>query len=40
MLFRNELKHDTAEAIAMIQQGDVRPVMVTGDNAQVSTRLV
>ena len=33
LLFRNELKPDTAEAIKMIKAGDVRPVMVTGDNA-------
>lgn len=34
MLFRNELKEDTTAAIKMIVEGDVRPVMVTGDNAQ------
>ena len=34
MLFRNELKSDTAEAIKMIKDGDVRPVMVTGDIAE------
>jgi cation-transporting ATPase 13A3/4/5 len=33
LLFRNELKPDTADAIAKIKEGDVRPVMVTGDNA-------
>ena len=33
LLFRNELKVDTAKAISMIKDGDVRPVMVTGDNA-------
>jgi len=33
LLFRNELKSDTKEAIAIIKGGDVRPVMVTGDNA-------
>lgn len=33
LLFRNELKSDTATAIEMIKTGDVRPVMVTGDNA-------
>ena len=32
--FRNELKHDTAEAIGYLKGGDVRPVMITGDNAQ------
>jgi len=33
MLFRNELQEKTKEAIGMIKDGDVRPVMVTGDNA-------
>lgn len=33
LLFRNELKEDTAAAIQEIKNGDVRPVMVTGDNA-------
>eukprot|EP00873_Tetraselmis_striata_P045781 jgi/Tetstr1/466045/TSEL_010632.t1 len=32
--FRNELKHDTAQAIGDLKDGDVRPVMITGDNAQ------
>ena len=34
MLFRNELKEDTAGAIEELREGDVRSVMVTGDNAQ------
>jgi len=34
LLFRNELKPDTAAAIAQLHAGDVRTVMVTGDNAQ------
>ena len=34
LLFRNELKPDSADAIAALKQGAVRPVMVTGDNAQ------
>ena len=33
LLFRNELKEDTKEAINIIKGGDVRPIMVTGDNA-------
>jgi len=33
LLFRNELKEDTTQAIKKIIEGDVRPVMVTGDNA-------
>lgn len=33
LLFRNELKVETSEAIHLIREGDVRPVMVTGDNA-------
>ena len=32
--FRNELKVDTTEAICTLKAGDVRPVMITGDNAQ------
>jgi len=34
LLFRNQLKDDTADAIEALQAGDVRTVMVTGDNAQ------
>ena len=30
ILFRNELKTDTAPAIAVLKGGDVRPVMITG----------
>ena len=33
LLFRNELKPDTAGAIGDLKQGGVRPVMITGDNA-------
>jgi len=32
--FRNELKPDTTQAINALKHGDVRPVMITGDNAQ------
>eukprot|EP01052_Picozoa_sp_SAG31_P034050 SAG31_NODE_3923_length_3749_cov_2.030685_2_plen_246_part_00 len=34
ILFRNELKPDTTEAIRQLKAGDVRPIMITGDNAQ------
>eukprot|EP00756_Hemistasia_phaeocysticola_P066067 Hpha_TRINITY_DN8978_c0_g1::TRINITY_DN8978_c0_g1_i4::g.80776::m.80776/K14951/ATP13A3_4_5; cation-transporting P-type ATPase 13A3/4/5 len=34
ILFRNELKPDTADAMAHLREGDVRTVMITGDNAQ------
>jgi cation-transporting ATPase 13A3/4/5 len=33
VLFKNILKEDTAPAIQQIKQGDVRVVMITGDNA-------
>ena len=33
VLFKNLLKPDTAQAILQIRQGDVRVVMITGDNA-------
>uniref|UniRef100_M4BQF0 P-type ATPase A domain-containing protein n=1 Tax=Hyaloperonospora arabidopsidis (strain Emoy2) TaxID=559515 RepID=M4BQF0_HYAAE len=33
ILFRNELKQDTADAIAKLKGGDIRTVMITGDNA-------
>jgi predicted P-type ATPase len=33
VLFKNLLKKDTASAIHQIKQGDVRVVMITGDNA-------
>ncbi|CAI5700453.1 unnamed protein product [Peronospora effusa] len=33
ILFRNELKEDTADAIAKLKGGDIRTVMITGDNA-------
>ncbi|KAH9540758.1 hypothetical protein CY35_14G023000 [Sphagnum magellanicum] len=32
--YRNELKHDSRAAIQALKEGEVRPVMVTGDNAQ------
>eukprot|EP00494_Astrolonche_serrata_P030697 UN30965 len=34
ILFRNELKPDTAAAIKELKEGDTRTVMITGDNAQ------
>lgn len=34
ILFRNELKPDTADAITQLKEGWVRCVMITGDNAQ------
>lgn len=33
ILFRNELKSDTKGAILHLRDGEVRPVMITGDNA-------
>ncbi|KAI8369377.1 uncharacterized protein BYT42DRAFT_617407 [Radiomyces spectabilis] len=33
VLFRNMLKHDTADAIAELKEGDTRTVMITGDTA-------
>ncbi|CAO3599020.1 unnamed protein product [Absidia cylindrospora] len=33
VLFRNMLKHDTADAIAELKGGDTRVVMITGDTA-------
>ena len=30
MAFRNELKHDTRDAILEMKEGNVRPVMITG----------
>ncbi|KAG7380585.1 hypothetical protein PHYPSEUDO_007025 [Phytophthora pseudosyringae] len=33
ILFRNELKEDTSDAIAQLKAGDIRVVMITGDNA-------
>ncbi|OWZ18491.1 P-type ATPase (P-ATPase) [Phytophthora megakarya] len=33
ILFRNELKEDTTDAIAQLKAGDIRVVMITGDNA-------
>lgn len=33
LLFRNGLKSDTHKAIEALRQGDVRPVMITGDTA-------
>jgi magnesium-transporting ATPase (P-type) len=34
MIFRNEPKDDSRDAILHIREGVVRPVMITGDNAQ------
>ena len=36
IVFRNELKPDSRAAILALKKGCVRPVMVTGDNAQAS----
>lgn len=33
MMFRNELKPDTRQAIQRLKAGDIRVVMITGDNA-------
>ncbi|KAL3670651.1 hypothetical protein V7S43_003841 [Phytophthora oleae] len=33
ILFRNELKDDTSEAISQLKAGDIRVVLITGDNA-------
>eukprot|EP00463_Aulacantha_scolymantha_P002696 TRINITY_DN342_c0_g1_i1.p1 TRINITY_DN342_c0_g1~~TRINITY_DN342_c0_g1_i1.p1 ORF type:complete len:119 (-),score=20.19 TRINITY_DN342_c0_g1_i1:28-351(-) len=34
ILFRNQLKPDTAEALTLLRKGNVRNVMITGDNIQ------
>ena len=34
ILFRNELKPDSADAMRALKAGDIRNVMLTGDNAQ------
>lgn len=34
ILFRNELKSDSRDAIIALKEGDVRTIMITGDNAQ------
>ena len=34
ILFRNEIKEDTRDAILELKGGNVRPVIITGDNAQ------
>jgi len=34
VLFRNELKADSRSAMLQLKAGDVRPVMITGDNAE------
>eukprot|EP00808_Paulinella_micropora_P014450 g24545.t1 len=33
LLFRNNIKDDTAEAITKLKKGGIRPIMITGDNA-------
>ncbi|KAG6577845.1 Cation-transporting ATPase [Phytophthora cinnamomi] len=33
IMFRNEIKEDSRDAISTLKQGDIRPVMITGDNA-------
>ncbi|KAG3184063.1 hypothetical protein C6341_g5196 [Phytophthora cactorum] len=33
IMFRNEIKEDSRDAILTLKQGDIRPVMITGDNA-------
>lgn len=34
VLFRNELKHDTKQAIRELKNGGVKSIIITGDNAQ------
>jgi magnesium-transporting ATPase (P-type) len=36
MLFRNELKSDTGDALAQLKGGGCRVVMITGDNANTA----
>ncbi|KAJ3197057.1 hypothetical protein HK101_006240 [Irineochytrium annulatum] len=36
VLFRNELKHDTGEALEELRDGGCRVVMITGDNADTA----
>lgn len=33
IMFRNEIKDDSRDAILTLKRGDIRPVMITGDNA-------
>ncbi|KAJ1916557.1 hypothetical protein H4219_003724 [Mycoemilia scoparia] len=33
IMFRNQLKDDTTDALTELKRGDIRPVMITGDNA-------
>ncbi|KAJ2995705.1 hypothetical protein HDV02_000543 [Globomyces sp. JEL0801] len=37
LLFRNELKHDTADALTHLRNGGCRTVMITGDHANTAT---
>ena len=39
LAFRNELKHDTREAIIEMKEGNVRPVMITGGMPTLSALL-
>eukprot|EP00123_Amoebidium_parasiticum_P018505 comp24227_c0_seq1/m.44649 comp24227_c0_seq1/g.44649 ORF comp24227_c0_seq1/g.44649 comp24227_c0_seq1/m.44649 type:complete len:1428 (-) comp24227_c0_seq1:888-5171(-) len=39
IMFRNLLKDDTADAIAQLKKGSVRPVMITGDNALTAVHI-
>ncbi|CCI41369.1 unnamed protein product [Albugo candida] len=36
ILFQNELKKDSQKAVAALKQGNIRPVMLTGDNSMTS----
>ena len=39
MMFRNELKEDTARALDELREGGCRVVMITGDNAQTGVHI-
>eukprot|EP00921_Rhytidocystis_pertsovi_P007149 GHVQ01012031.1.p1 GENE.GHVQ01012031.1~~GHVQ01012031.1.p1 ORF type:complete len:1750 (+),score=231.79 GHVQ01012031.1:911-6160(+) len=39
LMFRNDLKPDSVEVMSELKEGDIRPVMITGDNALTANKI-
>eukprot|EP00921_Rhytidocystis_pertsovi_P007168 GHVQ01012052.1.p1 GENE.GHVQ01012052.1~~GHVQ01012052.1.p1 ORF type:complete len:1089 (+),score=154.81 GHVQ01012052.1:1725-4991(+) len=39
LMFRNDLKPDSVQVMSELKEGDIRPVMITGDNALTANKI-